>query len=196
MYVANGIKVGFTGKERDAETGLDYFLARYYSSPQGRFTSADPVFISKQRVVDPQQWNLYSYARNNPLRFLDRTGRVLELTGDEERERALADIQRGVPAAQRAAVKAIEGKGENGLQKGHFSIDAQSLNAAKAGEDSNFHALRQIANGPGMVTAQVVSGATNISSVANGKVVSTSFSALNAGLFTNSSRMPGKVLRG
>jgi RHS repeat-associated protein len=187
VYVANGIKVGFTGKERDAETGLDYFLARYYSSPQGRFTSADPVFISKQRVVDPQQWNLYLYARNNPLRFFDRTGRVLELTGDEERERALADIQRGVPAAQRAAVKAIEGNGENGLQKGHFSIDAQSLNAAKAGEDSNFHALRQIANGPGMVTAQVVSGATNISYVDNGKVVTTSFSALNAGLFTNSS---------
>ncbi len=35
----------FTGKERDAETGLDYFLARYYSGAQGRFTSltvADP----------------------------------------------------------------------------------------------------------------------------------------------------------
>ncbi|PYP85422.1 MAG: hypothetical protein DMF61_16295 [Blastocatellia bacterium AA13] len=33
----------FTQKERDAESGLDYFLARYYSSAQGRFTSVDPV---------------------------------------------------------------------------------------------------------------------------------------------------------
>ena len=33
----------FTGKERDQETGLDYFIARYDSSAQGRFTSPDPV---------------------------------------------------------------------------------------------------------------------------------------------------------
>jgi RHS repeat-associated protein len=32
----------FTGKERDAETGLDYFGARYFSGAQGRFTSQDP----------------------------------------------------------------------------------------------------------------------------------------------------------
>jgi hypothetical protein len=32
----------FTGKERDAETGLDFFGARYYSGAQGRFTSPDP----------------------------------------------------------------------------------------------------------------------------------------------------------
>ena len=65
----------FTGKERDAETGLDNFLARYMSSAQGRFTSPDPVFASPERVMDPQQWNLYGYVRNNPLRFIDPTGR-------------------------------------------------------------------------------------------------------------------------
>jgi RHS repeat-associated protein len=37
----------FTGKERDAETGLDYFLARYYSGAQGRFTSTDPIIVSR-----------------------------------------------------------------------------------------------------------------------------------------------------
>jgi RHS repeat-associated protein len=67
----------FTGKERDAETGLDYFLARYYSGAQGRFTSPDPVHILKQKLLDPQQWNMYAYVRNNPLRFRDPTGKYI-----------------------------------------------------------------------------------------------------------------------
>jgi RHS repeat-associated protein len=58
----------FTGKERDAETGLDYFEARYFSGAQGRFTSPDPVKVTPDRLRDPQQFNLYAYARNNPLR--------------------------------------------------------------------------------------------------------------------------------
>ncbi len=63
----------FTGKERDAETGLDYFGARYFSGAQGRFTSPDPPGLD-QSEDDPQSWNLYSYVRNNPLRFIDPTG--------------------------------------------------------------------------------------------------------------------------
>lgn len=63
-----------TGKERDAETGLDYFGARYFSGAMGRFTSPD-VPLADQWEKDPQSWNLYSYVRNNPLRFIDPTGR-------------------------------------------------------------------------------------------------------------------------
>jgi RHS repeat-associated protein len=63
----------FTGKERDAETGLDYFGARYYGSRIGRFTTVDPV-RTMQALFDPQQWNRYAYARNNPLRYLDPLG--------------------------------------------------------------------------------------------------------------------------
>jgi RHS repeat-associated protein len=64
----------FTGKERDAETGLDYFGARYLSSAQGRFTSVDPIQYSRARVLDPQQWNMYAYARGNPVGLTDPTG--------------------------------------------------------------------------------------------------------------------------
>lgn len=63
----------FTGKERDAETGLDYFGARYFSAAQGRFTSPDRPFAD-QIPEDPQSWNLYVYVRNNPLRYTDPTG--------------------------------------------------------------------------------------------------------------------------
>lgn len=73
----------FTLKERDIETGLDYFGARYYGSTQGRFTSVDPLMASGL-VVDPQSWNRYSYSSNNPLRFTDPTGMMPGDFYDEE----------------------------------------------------------------------------------------------------------------
>lgn len=65
----------FTGKERDTETGLDYFGARYMSSAQGRFTSPDKPFAD-QHHEDPQSWNMYGYVRNNPLKNTDPDGRA------------------------------------------------------------------------------------------------------------------------
>ncbi len=65
----------FTGKERDSESGLDYFGARYYGSALGRFTSVDPEGASAS-LFDPQRWNGYSYAVNNPYKFVDRDGEV------------------------------------------------------------------------------------------------------------------------
>jgi RHS repeat-associated protein len=65
----------YTGKERDKETGLDYFGARYHGSKIGRFTTVDPVYNWQENLVDPQRWNRYAYARNNPLRYVDPDGR-------------------------------------------------------------------------------------------------------------------------
>jgi RHS repeat-associated protein len=65
----------FTGKERDAETGLDYFGARYYRASHGRFTTVDPVYTWRDNLVDPQRWNRYAYGRNNPFRYVDPDGR-------------------------------------------------------------------------------------------------------------------------
>ncbi len=63
----------FTGKERDSESGLDNFGARYMGSSLGRFMSPDD-FWKDSHVGDPQSWNKYAYARNNPLRYVDPTG--------------------------------------------------------------------------------------------------------------------------
>jgi len=65
----------FTSKERDAETGLDYFGARYFSGAQGRFTSPDPITGTALHVINPQRWNMYAYVLNNPLAFVDPDGR-------------------------------------------------------------------------------------------------------------------------
>ena len=64
----------FTAKERDDESGLDYFSARYMSSAQGRFTSPDPSGLLSANPANPQSWNLYAYVRNNPLVNIDPTG--------------------------------------------------------------------------------------------------------------------------
>lgn len=68
----------FTGKERDQETGLDYFGARYHGSRIARFTTVDPVYTVGDNLVDPQRWNRYAYVRNNPLRYVDPDGRKIE----------------------------------------------------------------------------------------------------------------------
>ncbi|HEY1809167.1 MAG TPA: RHS repeat-associated core domain-containing protein, partial [Acidobacteriaceae bacterium] len=67
----------YTGKERDSESGNDYFGARYYASTMGRFMSPDKPFAD-QHPANPQSWNLYSYTRNNPLRFIDSDGQIVK----------------------------------------------------------------------------------------------------------------------
>ena len=64
----------FTGKERDTESGNDYFGARYYGSSMGRFMSPDPSGLMYADPTNPQSLNLYSYVLNNPLKYLDPDG--------------------------------------------------------------------------------------------------------------------------
>ena len=79
-----------TGKERDNESGNDYFGARYYASSMGRFMSPDwsakimPVPYAK--LDNPQSLNLYSYVWNNPLSRNDPTGHYNASCGGDVKE--------------------------------------------------------------------------------------------------------------
>jgi RHS repeat-associated protein len=76
-----GIRSRCTGKERDSESNLDYFGARYDSSAMGRFMTPDytdddegPVSVPFYNPLNPQSLNLYSYAHNNPVTDSDPDG--------------------------------------------------------------------------------------------------------------------------
>ncbi len=80
----------FTAKERDSESGLDYFGARHYASTMGRFMQPDeftggpvevyggdptpPGPLPYADIFNPQSLNKYSYTYNNPLRYTDPDG--------------------------------------------------------------------------------------------------------------------------
>jgi RHS repeat-associated protein len=65
----------FTGKERDSESGLDNFGARYNASSMGRFMSPDAgEDAGFDHMSDPQSWNGYAYVRNNPTTLTDPDG--------------------------------------------------------------------------------------------------------------------------
>jgi RHS repeat-associated protein len=65
----------FTGQERDAESNSanDYFGARFNSNVIGRFLSPD-TFYHDSHVGQPESWNEYAYARDNPMRYNDPSG--------------------------------------------------------------------------------------------------------------------------
>lgn len=75
-YSTNGNEYVFTSYQRDAETGFDYAMARYYDSTVARFCSADPV---GGRADDPQTWNRYTYVRNDPTDKTDPSGKFFFL---------------------------------------------------------------------------------------------------------------------
>ncbi len=78
-----GSPLHFTGQERDQESGLDYFGARYDSSNFGRFLtpdwSATPAATPYASLANPQSLNLYNYVLDNPVTNVDSFGHV---TGD------------------------------------------------------------------------------------------------------------------
>ena len=103
----------FTGKERDPESGLDNFGFRYNSSSLGRFMSPDP-FAGSGRVENPQTWNRYAYALNNPLRYTDPLGLFASpaYNCSEGNDACLNDAQRQILENSRVEIDGQKLSGE------------------------------------------------------------------------------------
>ena len=71
---------GYTGYEKDDESGLEFAQARYYNTTHGRFTSVDPLTASAN-VKNPQTFNRYSYVLNSPYKYTDPLGLISVTTG-------------------------------------------------------------------------------------------------------------------
>ncbi len=84
---SSGNTYKFTGKERDSESGLDNFGARYYSSALGRFVTPDwseaPSPVPYAHLNNPQTLNLYAYVDNNPINGIDADGHAA-FTGEPQ----------------------------------------------------------------------------------------------------------------
>lgn len=133
---------GFLNKATDAATGLTQVGARYYDAALGRFISVDPVMD----LTDPQQWNAYAYANNNPATFTDPTGLIARIQDDGYS-----------PSPARLNPSAIVQKpGTN--RQGRYTpgyepavADPRSVTAQVPAILSQFDALRKARDGAGFV---------------------------------------------
>jgi hypothetical protein len=114
---------------------LDYFGARYFLGAQGRFTSPDAPFAD-QHPNDPQSWNLYSYGRNNPLRFVDPSGQAVELVGsEEERQKQLKALQDAVGNKAGSYLYSNAEKDKDGNATGRYFVGVLSGGPSGKGQD-------------------------------------------------------------
>lgn len=115
----SGTDRGFTGKELDEETGLNYYGARYYDSSAGRFISLDPW---EGDLSDPQSLNKYAYVRNNPILLVDPTGEVYHIAAGflagaflGAGMQAFNDIMTGTPSSIHTYAASIAGGAIQGM---------------------------------------------------------------------------------
>jgi RHS repeat-associated protein len=123
-YDYDGLPYQFTGKERDTESGLDNFGARYNASSMGRFMTPDwaakPVTVPYAHFGNPQSLNLYSYVNNNPTTTADPDGHC---PGDTPNCSKMANnpLSSVSPATKQAindSVKASNGKNADDTKGG------------------------------------------------------------------------------
>jgi RHS repeat-associated protein len=119
---ATTVKPGFTGwMGNDAsEWDVDYAGARYFRRGVGRFVSADGPLVDQHPEI-PQSWNLFAYARNSPLVFVDPSGQYV--CGSSLSEQQCKDFEASRQSAQASA---------NALKDKYGAGSTQYKNAAAA----------------------------------------------------------------
>ncbi len=121
LYCLNASR--YTGKERDTESGLDYFGARYYGSSIGRWMSPDPSNWGVD-FYNPQTWNHYSYVGNNPLSNTDPNGLWLTPTHNSIINNAFPGLSKQERDILQASSKQVDSdQSQAGLYKHGMSSD-------------------------------------------------------------------------
>ena len=132
----DSIQQKFTGKERDAESGLDYFGARYYASSMGRWMSPDwadkPEAVPYSSLDNPQSLNLYGYVGNNPLSKADADGHDAYWVVDKQTGQAtlVIPVHYTGSGATPANVSAIVNQ-DNSLDTGGSPVKIQVISTDK-----------------------------------------------------------------
>jgi RHS repeat-associated protein len=90
----------FTQKERDSESGLYYFEARFLAGSVGRFSGVDVGVFAPRRswIEEPQKFNAYSYCLNRPIMLHDPTGNDGEPVGINNCEHLLGGCNASIRA--------------------------------------------------------------------------------------------------
>jgi RHS repeat-associated protein len=133
------IASGYTGKERDSESGLDYFGARYYGSTMGRWMSPDwadkPEAVPYSDLSNPQSLNLYGYVNNNPLSKADPDGHCPICWGEQLLEEAAE-----TPAGQAVGnAIGVAGTAVMGFVATHASEVVDSFSATGGASSSPYY---------------------------------------------------------
>lgn len=130
-----------TGKERDSESGLDNFGARYDSSSLGRFMSPDPAGLKAVHLQNPQGWNSYAYTINSPLRYTDPTGKY-KCADDHNKCKSEHDIafetarQNDLKSTDKKVAAAAKAFGDKTIDN-HVSVSF--VDNGKGGTKPEFH---------------------------------------------------------
>jgi RHS repeat-associated protein len=157
----------FTGKERDTESGNDYFGARYYASSMGRWMSPDwsakimPVPYAK--LDNPQSLNLYIYAGNNPLIHIDADGHCWPQSLCNAVQNAFNATYNWVTSNHSASASASATAGQGSGSAGPLSVDAKA-GTAKASASASWKGTDKSASANANASASVAETTINVTS--------------------------------
>jgi len=152
----------FTGKERDTESGLDNFEARYFASTMGRFLTPDAMLVTGRHLINPQKWNRYAYVHNNPLAFVDPDG-----LDDWFVFRPLVGTSTPNSPRWQAAVNQAEARGDKVHMLKGSNATVKAYNQALQTPDAHVIAITHAGAGP--------NGGTGGIELSNGGISSGSF---------------------
>jgi RHS repeat-associated protein len=143
-------RYGYTGRERDEETGLNYNRARYYDPTNGRFISEDPIEFRAGDI------NLYRYILNNLVNFIDPSGlEVVAMFNMKRGELTVGDMNRLKSVTVTGVFSGLKKFGINAVNNPNFEsvpvygpIPQGSYEILQSPAEGDWYRLDKIDNSP------------------------------------------------